>query len=276
MHLTYLGAAGWHLQAGTGSLLVDPYFTRLSMAKMLFGRAIPDRAVIEKFAPPAEWILITHPHYDHLMDVPVIVERGGAVVYASQQANDLLAALGVAADNRRVIVPGDRITLGGFEIDVYASTHRTILGRIPCEGPLKDRMKPPLRALDYRIRQPFSFRIAAEGCRVLVLNGIDDEPAVEADVVIVGADASSEQLARVLETAAPRLVLPNHWDDMFRPLGEPVRSILQPPRGAILVRRLDMAAWVERVKDILPQAEVIVPEWFAVLECKNKIKDKSG
>jgi len=265
VQLTYLGAAGWHFESGAGSLLVDPYFTRLSMGKMLFGRAIPDRAVVDKFAPPAGWILISHPHYDHLMDVPAIVERGGAVVYASAQANDLLAALGVASDKRSAINPGDRITVGDFEIDVYGSVHRTILGRIPYEGPLKSRLSPPLRARDYRIREQFSFRVTAEGCRVLVISGIDREPAVGADVVIIGADASADQLARVLEPAAPRLVLPNHWDDMFRPLRDPVRPILHPPRGVTIPGRLDMGAWVRRVKSILPQAEVIVPERFAVM-----------
>ena len=29
--LTYLGVAGWQLQAGRSSLLVDPYFTRLPL-----------------------------------------------------------------------------------------------------------------------------------------------------------------------------------------------------------------------------------------------------
>ncbi len=266
MYLTYLGVAGWHFQTGAGSLLVDPYFTRLSMMRMLLGRAIPDRAEIEKFTPPAGWILVTHPHYDHLMDVPVIIERGGAVVYASSQANDLLSILGVPPDTRQVIDTGDRLALGSFEIDVYASIHRTILGRIPYEGPLKDGLTPPLRARDYCIRQSFSFCIAADGCRVLVLNGIDDEPAVEADVVIVGADASRDQLARVLDPAAPRLVMPNHWDDMFIPLSRPVRPMRHPPRGVTIPGRLDMAAWVERVKSILPQARVIVPDRFAALE----------
>jgi L-ascorbate metabolism protein UlaG (beta-lactamase superfamily) len=266
VHLTYLGVAGWHFQAGADRLLVDPYFTRLSMMKMLLGRAVPDRAVIEAFTPSAEWILVTHPHYDHLMDIPAIVEQGGAMVYTSQQANDLLSVLGVPPDRMQVIDTGDRFTLGGFEIDVYASTHRTILGRIPYEGPLKDGLKPPLRARDYRIRQSFSFRIAADGCRVLVLSGIDEEPAVEADVVLIGADANRDQLARVLESAAPRLVLPNHWDDMFIPLSRQVRPMHHPPRGMTILGRLDLAAWSERVKDILPQAEVIVPERFAVLE----------
>ncbi|MBN1119718.1 MAG: MBL fold metallo-hydrolase [Anaerolineae bacterium] len=263
VNLTYLGVAGWHFQTVAGSLLVDPYFTRLSMMKMLLGQAVPDRAVIDRFAPSAEWILVTHPHYDHIMDVPAIVESGGAVVYASVQANDLLAALGVAGDKRQVISPGDRITLGDFEVDVYASVHRTILGRIPCEGPLKSHLSPPLRALDYRIRQEFSFRVAAENCRVLVVSGIDNEPAVEADVVLIGADANVDQLARVLEPAAPGLVLPNHWDDMFRPLGKPVRPMHRPPRGVQFTQRLDMVVWAERVRAILPQAEVIVPERFA-------------
>lgn len=263
LKLRYLGAAGWHLRTPFSSLLIDPYFTRLAAWRVLVGRAIPDREAIARHTPPADWILLTHAHYDHALDLPEAACITGAPVYSSPQGCDLLGILGVPEAQRRPIQDGDRLSLGDLRVEVYHSLHRRILGRAPFEGPLRPGIRPPLRARDYRMDQSFSFRIEGRGTRVLVLSGIDDEPPVEADVLLVGADASAGQLAVILETARPRLVLPNHWDDIFQPLGRPVHASIRPPRGALAFpRRINLQAWVRRVQALAPEAAVIIPARF--------------
>ena len=261
--LTYLGVAGWQLQAGRSSLLVDPYFTRLPLWRLAFGRAAPDADVVAQHTPPGDWLLVTHPHYDHLLDVPEAARLTGATVYASEQGCALLGLLSVPGEQVCPIAAGDRLALGPFDVEVYRVPHRLTLGRVPAEGPLREGLKPPLRVRDYRTRELFSFHIGVSGLRVLIASGIDDEPEVEADVLLVGADASRAQLRRILGAAQPRLVLPNHWDDMFRPLSEPVRPSFRPPRRLGLPRRLDLDAWAAAVRELAPGAQVLVPEWFA-------------
>jgi L-ascorbate metabolism protein UlaG (beta-lactamase superfamily) len=260
LSLTYLGVAGWHLAAPDFAILIDPYVTRLSLLRMTFGRAVPDTNAVARYVPPADAVLVTHPHYDHIMDVPEVVQRQGIPAYASAQGCELLTALGVNEGQQRCIAPGDRLEIGPFSVEVYESRHRTIFGQIPAEGPLADHLRPPLRSLDYRIRQQFSFRIAGEGLSVLVASGIDAEPAVPADVVLVGADANSEQLTRILDPAQPRLVMPNHWDDMFRALDKPPRPMIHPPRQRVFIpRRIDLDGWATRVRSICPAAHVMIP-----------------
>ncbi len=263
LELRYLGAAGWHLRTPSSSLLIDPYFTRLPAWRVLMGRAIPDREAIVRHTPPADWILLTHTHYDHALDLPEVARITGAPVYASPQGCDLLGILGVPEAQRRPIQDSNRLLLSDLRIEVYRSQHRRILGRVPFEGPLRRGIRPPLRVRDYRTDQLFSFRIEARGTRVLVLSGIDDEPPVEADVLLVGADASARQLAAILGAARPRLVLPNHWDDIFQPLGRPVRPSIRPPRGVLAFpHRLNLQAWARRVQAHAPEAAVIIPARF--------------
>lgn len=263
MKLRYLGVAGWHLITARSSLLVDPYFTRLPLGKMLFGYAIPDPAVIRAHTPSAGWVLNTHAHYDHLMDVPEIVRLTGGIVYASPQACDLLAIQDVPDFQLEDIHAGDWVVLGDFEVEVYLSRHRTIFGHIPYQKPLPPRLRPPLRARDYCFDYLYTFLISAEEARVLITSGIDAEPSVEADVLLVGADASRDQLAVILEGVKPRLVMPNHWDDMFRPLSRPLLPMHKPPKGLIpSLKRIDLAAFERHVRELAPNAQVIIPRLF--------------
>lgn len=257
--LRYLGAAGWWLNYGQHALLIDPYFTRLPMWRYALGRAVPDRNLIERYTPPADHILVTHPHVDHLLDVPQAAALTGATVHASAQGCELLHALGVPAEQIDVIHAGDVLSLGPWQAEVYASAHRVILGRVPATGPLRTPLHPPLRARDYRIREQFTLRITYGETRVLIVSGIDDEPALNTDVMAVGADASLSQLAAILGSAAPRIVLPNHWDDMFRPLSRPTRPMLNPSISPGQPLRLDLTRWAQRVAAIVPDTRIITP-----------------
>jgi L-ascorbate metabolism protein UlaG (beta-lactamase superfamily) len=263
LSLCYLGAAGWRIRAGEASLLIDPYFTRLSLWAMLLGRAAPNLDLIRRSTPPADAILVTHPHFDHLMDVPEAARITAATVYASPQSCDLLEMLGVPARQLCPIHPGDRLACGPFEVEVFASAHRLIFGGVPYAGPLRRDLTPPLRAADYRMDIQYSLLIAVDGLRVLLASGIRDEPQVESEVLLVGADAGRDQLAAILNGSRPRCVLPNHWDDMFTPLSRPARPMITPPAGLIPTpRRIDMQAFARQVAELRPGCQVILPERF--------------
>src|SRR5688500_4434320 len=154
MELRYLGVAGWQISAEGYSLVIDPYFTRISMRQLVFGRAIPNVALIRQYMPSANAILVTHAHYDHLMDVPDAAQITGAQVWASPQGCDLLRILGTP--DACVMYPNDVLTLGPFSVEVYDSKHRIVFGSIPYYGPLKANLRPPLSGGDYRMDRQYS------------------------------------------------------------------------------------------------------------------------
>src|SRR5574337_7651 len=116
----------------------------LSLSATLFSRAIPDCDTIKRNTPAAEAILVTHPHHDHLMDVPEVARITGAQVYASPHGSDLLESLGVPAGRLCPIHPNDVLAIGPFEAYVFATPHRRILGGIPYQGELRRDGRPPL------------------------------------------------------------------------------------------------------------------------------------
>ncbi len=259
--VTYLGVAGWQIEAGDTRLTLDPYFSRASLLTMLIRPLIPDREAVARHMPPTDAVFITHTHYDHIADVPMIHElTGGAVpVYVPPQGVELLRVLNVEGQAVQVVSPHEQVQIGEITLTALTAPHRKVLGRIPLMGPLRPHLTPPLRTFDYRMDVLYSPLIEAGGLRLLVTSGIDAEPGVPADVLFVGADADDARLGRILQAVKPSVVLPNHWDDMFVPVDQPRKSMRQP---GMPLARVDMAAFPDRVRAVLPGAEVIVPGTF--------------
>src|SRR5713226_7988309 len=88
--LKYLGTAGWEITDGTTSILIDPYLSRINgpappgggSGHSLAGEtrraygwgdvASPDVAAIDSHIQRADCVLVTHTHYEHILDVPHI------------------------------------------------------------------------------------------------------------------------------------------------------------------------------------------------------------
>src|SRR5258708_1313742 len=100
--LEYLGTAGWRISDGTTIILIDPYLSRIlgpppplaprytRMAgdtRSVYGWndvAAPDTAAIDAHVQRADFILVTHTHYDHILDVPHIALKTRATVIGTE------------------------------------------------------------------------------------------------------------------------------------------------------------------------------------------------
>src|SRR2546425_7464011 len=83
LHARYLGVAGWEITDGKTVILIDPYVSRPSgppgdgspappgWRGMLSPQdlAIFDPAAVDRHITRADFILLTHGHYVHLLDV---------------------------------------------------------------------------------------------------------------------------------------------------------------------------------------------------------------
>src|SRR5712692_6672569 len=81
--VTYLGVNGFQFETRDHVLLVDPYFTRIGFWSAALNQRIeskPDRVSegLKHLCAHADAILVTHAHFDHLLDAPDIMHRTGA------------------------------------------------------------------------------------------------------------------------------------------------------------------------------------------------------
>jgi L-ascorbate metabolism protein UlaG (beta-lactamase superfamily) len=267
MRFRWLGAAGVELESGGERLLIDPYFSRIPFRYLFFGRPAPNRERILRHLLPARTVLVTHPHYDHLMDVPVVCREFHAAACGSPFTAAILSAHGVSPDKLRVVAPGEKFSDGPFSVEVFSGEHEPIAGVVPYTGSLPRGLKPPLRLAEYRMDCMLSYRVSGGGISVLLWNSSSPADAPSADALVINLTRSAWRWKPVLERVAPRMVFPIHWDDFFSPLEKPLRPMLAPPRwGNRPFQRMDPREFAHESEKFLPQGRVRIPELFRTIE----------
>ncbi len=254
--LTYLGVAGWQIDAGAVTILADPYFSRPA----LDGRVVPDQLAIVRRSPArADLIVVGHSHVDHLLDVPSVARRTGAQILGSLSTARVARATGVP-DEQIIPVQGgeDYAFPAGYSVRVIPSLH-SALGKKHTAGGAEIPANPrlPLSFDDYAEGGAYAYLVRVGGHEVFLLstaNFIEREiEGLRPDVAIVATGLRHEihdytcRLMRAL--GHPPLVYTNHFDDWR---GPPVDA---PPDD-------DLGAFIAEVERCSPATKVVVPKHF--------------
>jgi Predicted Zn-dependent hydrolases of the beta-lactamase fold len=80
-----------------------------------------------------EAILVTHGHFDHLLDVPTVMSKTHARLIASASAVHLAKRVGAPSGD--AVAAGDVRRIGTLEIRVLAATHERLFGKVPFDQP---------------------------------------------------------------------------------------------------------------------------------------------
>jgi L-ascorbate metabolism protein UlaG (beta-lactamase superfamily) len=274
--MRWLGVAGIELRVNKQILMIDPFVTRPPIRRMWFGRIRLDSALITAKVPHGDFVLVTHAHWDHVMDVPAIIEQTRATAYGSTNTCRLLKILGVPEAHLREIKAGDQLTLGIFQVAILQAEHGLVLGRPFATGSLAPNLHPPLRLRDYRMDTCFSFLIEVDGLRFLDWSSEQAHLAPLADVLFVKPLQKPAYYEALLGVVQPRVVIPIHWDDFMRPLSQPLRPMLKPPRLAFSpLTRVDLTTFSQLIKRISPQTQVFLPEIFQLYELSELLPERN-
>jgi L-ascorbate metabolism protein UlaG (beta-lactamase superfamily) len=263
MQISYrwLGNAGFEFKLGKTIILVDPFLTRPKKSQVYFGRVDPDSQAIKTQIKDCNHILVSHTHFDHFMDVPEIALRTGAQVHGSSNTCELACVMGVSGLQVHEINAYDEFSIDGVQVKAIPAAHPWIPGY--ARGRLKKDLKPLLKLSDYRMDTCLSFLISFQGKRILVWSSTSIGGAEPADMLICRAVASQSWYERILKRVESNLIVPSHWDDMFRPLSKPVQPFFSRPRLAIPpIQRIDLKEFVEKINKVKPECEVRIPERF--------------
>ncbi len=237
--LQWLGTAGFRLQLHGRHLWFDPHLSRHSLAELAFGKIAPVTSRVLAQVDAADGVLVGHSHFDHAIDAPVLAQHFGAQVYGAADTLTYCRGQGVPEAQLHLLA-GDLAThaLGPFEIGARRSVHSPFaLGHVPFPGQILKQFQVPAHASAWRVGQvliPHVTAAVAAGQRVTIAHVgsaalIDAElRGLQADIVLactIGRHATPNFTHRLLDALAPKLVVPCHWDQFWRPIDAPVRQI---------------------------------------------------
>lgn len=286
MTLSYLGTAGWEITDGKTVVLIDPYLTRLK-SNIPNDAASPtdqrplvtndtivssDQTVIDAHVRRADFILVTHTHLDHVLDVPYIARTTGALVIGTESTANFARASGVPNAQLLIVKGGEDLAFGAISVRVVPSLHG-ILRRAPGGAQARGDFTPPrLAVFPPNAKPPFrqgdlfveggtlAYLVRIGGRQILAfgsMNYIEREvDGLRPDVALIGAMPERHEIYQYTERLLhalgyPRLVLPAHWDRFNVPY-----DVSQQPA----IDRLQ--SFISEVKAASPHSDVIVPRYF--------------
>ena len=214
--VTWLGQAGFRLDIGDSSLVVDPWVSPHE------NRLIP-APPLDLAAEGVAALLVTHEHFDHLdLDfLPTFVERSPTATVILPEALVELVE-GVVPKSQIIAVnPYDVVEVTGVEIDVVPAIHGVTMDDAYGDG---SSLGGRPRFVGYAFRGLPSVYVAGDTIvtdevasslshleievAMLPINGRD--PEREAQDIVGNMDAG-EAVELALATGATRLI-PYHWD----------------------------------------------------------------
>jgi L-ascorbate metabolism protein UlaG (beta-lactamase superfamily) len=232
LELEWLGVSGYRMTYEGVSLFIDPYISRVPLRSLLLRRrALPDPALLDRWVGTAgdvAGVLVGHTHFDHAVDAPAIAQRFHAPAYGSASLVTLMRLHGLGGLAVEV-EPYRRYELGPFVVSFTPSEHsKLILGRrVPFDGELSCDHLHGLTPGAYRCGQVWGTRIEVagmsfyhQGSANLIDAALRDEPVDVFLAGVAGRSVTPRYWERVLPRLDPRVVVPTHYDDFFKPLGK--------------------------------------------------------
>jgi L-ascorbate metabolism protein UlaG (beta-lactamase superfamily) len=237
LELEWLGVSGYRLSYEGATIFVDPYLSRAPLASLLLRRtALPDPTALDRFLrAPGEvaGVLVGHTHFDHAVDAPAIARRFGCRAYGSESLVRLMELHGLAGQAVEVD-PYRTYELGPFEVAFTPSAHsKLLLGlAVPFDGELTCEHLDALSPGAYRCGQVWGIAIRVAGITLYHQGSAElvDEALRERNVDVflagvAGRGFTRDYWKRILPRLDPRVVVPTHYDNFFRPLGRRMEFI---------------------------------------------------
>lgn len=275
--LQWLGVGGFLLHWKGEGLLFAPSFSNPAMPPL---RVVPDHEKIDRLMPPADdvtMLLVGHGHYDHLLDVPWVMQKHTpkAKAYGSRTVGRILRAelpasriVNAEASMARVGTPGqpgnwlysDGGHLRAMAIESRHSPH--LDGVVLFDGEVgHDLKRLPTAVWNWKTGQSLAWLVDLlddQGRVVYRIHYQDsasrppygfppvlgDDKRIDVEILCVGNwDKVTDYPGALLRLTKPRLVVLGHWEDFFgNDINNPQVIRLLDAQGMVAITKANLPA----------------------------------
>jgi L-ascorbate metabolism protein UlaG (beta-lactamase superfamily) len=255
VRMKWLGTAGWEIQVGSTTILIDPFITRHEAAPTVEWKT--DEAEVLRVLNKADFIFAGHSHADHIADIPFIAKRFGAKVIGSRTTTNIAITAGVDKAQVTTIAGGEKLEFKDFTVQVVESNHGTLTRggqrRQPRSAEILKPWNGPITGKSFVEGGSYLYYFTFGNRRVLHQSTGSFIEAnlkgLQPDVAIL-AENRNYQWSEAIKILQPKTVIIHHYDQW--------RSALALGIPDANLRR---AQRFERdIKSINPQIKVIIPE----------------
>ena len=270
IELTYLGTAGFIVKNQQRTIVLDPYLSRIGVTE-LFRPLHTNTALLKKYIPHADDVLIGHAHYDHILDAPDLCKQTGARLIGSKATCMVGRAAGLPESQLKETEGRENIACGSWTVRGLPSIHgKAIFGRIPIPG---DILSPPVwppKLLDLKHDLVLNWLVDTGSLKIVHIDSADFIPeelqGVKADVVClcaIGRKYRPNYVKEVVALLQPKWIIPCHWDTMFTHYEN------EPD----YIPSVDLAGFIEEIKAAGVEP-IVMPmrgkQWFKVNNSDTK------
>jgi L-ascorbate metabolism protein UlaG (beta-lactamase superfamily) len=282
-YIQWLGASSWILSSGNDLVVVDPFFTRPSFVRVatslmtpyLTGNFTYDperiRAVLPELPNDTKFVLLSHAHYDHLLDVPYYMNRdsGRNLTYVgSLTARNILLGFKPPALDFAIAGQKPSVEKGRVRVTALPSDHAPhLFGHTFMAGDVVSPMAQiPSRVGHYLEGQTLVFLVdfldeTSDVVWRVFINGAANSPAGAealrrnqsllnehrinvAILCVPGWDKVDDYPDSLLRLLRPENIVLSHYDDF----GSPYKSGDDPNNGMRFLPFAHYDRFVERLR----------------------------
>lgn len=241
IELKWFGAGCMTLKSDDTVVIVDPFVSRPSLLTVLTNQGLSSNKnlVSSSFSQFKETknvtILITHNHYDHVLDLPELLRLlPQAKVYGPKNTQELLKNLKnneKSLESHFTLAKEDQsFKAGDATITPYLVEHSSLpLGLKFAHGKMNKNISLPMGAFDYKAVTSLAYHIQSSEGSTLIhpTANVRSYPFNSVDNLIVGLTARNIDALKekVIGKIKHKKLISIHNDNFFKPITKPISKM---------------------------------------------------